>query len=320
MRTTAFLLASCAIAVMGCGEISDRALDASLPALSSKPAAAAPSATPTPPVRCGDPTLSLRPPAHQPTPGRMPRDSFMHTIQERGRLIVGVDQNTLRFGYRDPFTGELEGFEIDLLREVARDLLGDPDAIQTKVLTSATRFDAVRERRVDIVASAATITCARRRLVAFTTPYYEAGQRLLVPSTSTVTGLRDLDGKKVCATVGSTSIENLRAANPRAIPYPVAQRTDCLVALQRGLVDAVTSDDAILLGFQAQDPYTKIVGPRFSKEPYGMAIHRSHPEFVRFVNGVLARMRADGTWSSLNKRWLGELAQKPPAARYRDAP
>jgi polar amino acid transport system substrate-binding protein len=98
----------------------------------------------------------------------------------------------------------------------------------------------------------------------------------------------------------------------------VAQRTDCLVALQQGAADAISTDDAILLGFKAQDPYTKIIGPRFSDEPYGIAISKSHPEFVRFVNGVLERMRADGTWRGIYARWLGRYYRTPapPAPHY----
>jgi polar amino acid transport system substrate-binding protein len=126
----------------------------------------------------------------------------------------------------------------------------------------------------------------------------------------------------VCATVGSTSIENIQRVAPKAIAYPVPLRTDCLVALQEGRVDAISTDDAILYGFQAQDPYTKIVGPKLTDEPYGMAINRSHPDFVRFVNAVLERMRSDGTWTSIYKKWLGRVTHgatpAPPKPRYRD--
>jgi polar amino acid transport system substrate-binding protein len=167
-----------------------------------------------------------------------------------------------------------------------------------------------------------TINCERRKLVSFTSVYYEAGQRVLVPSNSPVRSIQDLAGKKVCATKGSTSIENIRRLAPRAIPYEVPLRTDCLVALQEGKVAAISTDDAILYGLQAQDPYTKIVGPRFNREPYGMAINHAHPDFVRFVNAVLARMRSDGTWTSIYDNWLGRVthapAPSPPPAHYSD--
>jgi polar amino acid transport system substrate-binding protein len=163
-----------------------------------------------------------------------------------------------------------------------------------------------------VVADAMTITCQRRQQVDFSTVYYDAGQRILVPSNSPFTSVTELGGRRVCATVGSTSLQALEAQSPRAIPRQVQQRTDCLVALQQGKVDAVTSDDSILLGFKAQDPNTKVVGGRFADEPYGMAISKDHPEFVRFANGVLAQMRTDGAWQSIYSRWLGKFAPTPP--------
>jgi polar amino acid transport system substrate-binding protein len=109
------------------------------------------------------------------------------------------------------------------------------------------------------------------------------------------------------------------------VPFIVADWTDCLVALQEGTVDAISTDDTILYGLAAQDPYTNVIGPQFSHEPYGMAISQSHPEFVRFVNGVLDRMRADGTWTNIATKWLGPVLKPlnlpippPPAGLYKD--
>jgi polar amino acid transport system substrate-binding protein len=311
-----------AIALTGCGSISDHALHASLSALEVKaPTAGTGSASKAANVACGDPTASLRPSGSLPTPGHMPVGTFMRTIQARGRLIVGVDQNTLLLGYLNPFNGQIEGFDIDMLRQVAKAIFGNPNAIEFKAISSAQRIPVVQNQSVDIVADAMTITCERSRQVAFTTVYYDAGQRIMVPSNSPVRSVRDLTGRKVCATIGSTSIENIRKLAPRAIPYPVPLRTDCLVALQEGKVDAISTDDAILYGFQAQDPYTKIVGPSFSNEPYGMAINKGHPEFVRFVNAVLAQMRSDGVWASIYEKWLGRVthaaAPAPPQPHYR---
>jgi polar amino acid transport system substrate-binding protein len=316
---------ACAIAgtLAGCGSISESALHASLGALETKapaaPASAGTSKTGNAP--CGDPTASLRPQGPLPAPGHMPAGTFMRKIQDRGRLIVGVDQNTLLLGYLNPFDGQIEGFDIDMLRQVAKAIFGDPNAIEFKAISSAQRIPVIQSQSVDIVADAMTINCERARQVAFTTVYYDAGQRIMVPSNSPVRSIRDLAGKKVCATVGSTSIENIRRLAPRAIPHPVTLRTDCLVALQEGKVDAISTDDAILDGFQAQDPYTKIVGPSVSEEPYGMAIDKRHPEFVRFVNAVLAQERSDGTWASIYRRWLGRVTHTTPPApqpRYRD--
>jgi len=96
------------------------------------------------------------------------------------------------------------------------------------------------------------------------------------------------------------------------------QAIDCLVALQQGTIPAISTDDSILLGFHAQDPNTKIIGSSLADVPYGMAISQAHPDFVRFVNGVLAQLRANGTWRRLYDNWLGQLGSNPtiPAAEY----
>lgn len=324
MRTgtrAALLVGVLATLASGCGSLTDDALRTTLPAMSGRPADEAPPSSSTKAVHCGDPTISLRPPDRLPPPGAMPAGTTMRTIQERGRLIAGVDQNTLRFAYLDPLTGRLEGFEIDLVRELARAILGDPTAVQLRVLKSTEREDAVLTHRVDLLVDAMTITCERRQKgLGFSVPYFEAGQRLLVRSSSTARRLEDLAGERVCATATSTSMTHLRAAHSGAIPYAVSQRTDCLVALQEGAVTAITSDDAILLGLHAQDPYTKLIGPRFAPEPYGIAVDRNDPGLVRFVNGVLERIRRDGTWQRMSDRWLRGLtgAAHPPVPRYGD--
>jgi polar amino acid transport system substrate-binding protein len=316
-------LTGCAVlALLGCGGVSEQAQRASVNAFESQQAHTNPTPTPSPNSKCGDPTASLRPRGPLPAPGKMPAGTFMRTIQDRGRLIVGVDQNSLLLSYLNPFDGQIEGFDIDMLHQVARALLGSPNAIEFKAISTAQRVPMVESEGVDIVADAMTINCARAKQVAFTTVYYDAGQRILVPSNSRVRGVHDLAGRRVCAIVSSTSIEHIRRLAPKAIPYPLPLRTDCLVALQEGKVDAISTDDAILDGFRAQDPYTKIVGPRLSVEPYGMAINKRHSDFVRFVNAVLERERADGTWASIYARWLGRVANAPvptpPQPRYRD--
>ncbi|QQQ79820.1 glutamate ABC transporter substrate-binding protein [Saccharothrix sp. 6-C] len=279
--------------------------------LTGPPATAA-----VPPASC-DPTASLRPTGPLPPPGQVPAGSTMAEIQARGRLIAGVDQNTYLMGFRNPVSGELEGFDVDLVREVARAVFGDPGAIQFKVVTSEQRVPALERGEVDIVVRTMTATCERWQKVNFSTVYLQAGQRVLVPSSSDVAGIESLGGKRVCATKGSSSLANVAAAASRPVPVSVAHWTDCLVMLQQGQVDAISTDDTILAGFAAQDPYTKVVGPQFAAEPYGMAFPKADEDFVRFVNALLERLRADGTWARIHQRWLGG-PPAPPVAVYRD--
>ena len=128
----------------------------------------------------------------------------------------------------------------------------------------------------------------------------------------------------MCGPADSTSIQNLvKPGMPRHIEiWAVQDMTDCLVMLQQNQVDAISTDDAILVGLQAQDPNTQIAtGPSFSSEPYGMAISKSHTDFTKFVNGVLAQVRAGGTWTQIYDHWLlphiPGPAPAPPPANYK---
>jgi polar amino acid transport system substrate-binding protein len=316
MKRAILTCAVLSLLATGCAGTSDQVMKASLAALATQPPASQQAAQ-TPNVNCSDVRASLKPPATLPAPGHMPAGSFMAAIQKRGYLLAGVNQNYLLFGYLNPATGQIEGFEIDLLREIARAIFGNPNALEFKALNVPQRLPFVQQGLVDIVADAVTMTCPRRQQVDFSTVYYDAGQRLLVPVDSRVGSLAQLGHEPVCATVDSVPLMLLQAYPTRPTPVAAKQGTDCMVDLQEGTVAGISTDDSILLGFQAQDPNTKIVGPPLADAPYGMAISNKHPEFVRFVNGVLARLFADGTWQRIYAHWLaphigGKVASPPP--------
>jgi len=265
-----------------------------------------------------DPTASsLRPTG----PLEVTPDSFMAKIRTRGYLIAGVDQNNYHFGYLNPLHGNIEeGFDIDMVHAIAKAIFDNPNKVEFRAISIADAVPEVQSGAVDIVARAMTINCARLQQVDFSTVYYDAGQRVLVLKNSSVKSLADLGGKKVCAAAGSTSIANIKAAPSHPIPVALTNAIDCLVLLQQGDVAAISTDDAILAGFVAQDPWTKIVGKPFTSEPYGLAISNQHPAFVRFVNAVLQQMRTDGEWAADYRHWVGTPGTPvpaPPPAKYK---
>jgi polar amino acid transport system substrate-binding protein len=266
---------------------------------------------------CNPYASSLRPVGVMPAPGHMPAGSTMAGIQHKGQLVVGVDQNTYKFGYRDPSTGQIVGFDIDMARAVANAIFGNrPDNIQFVAITAAQRIPYLQQHKVDLVADTMTVNCDRLKQVAFSTVYYNAGQSVLVRKDSDATGIASLGGKKVCAAAGSTSITNIAAEPSKPIPVAVLDWTDCLVMLQQGQVDAISTDDTILRGLAAQDPGTKLVGRNFTQEPYGLAMNLDAHDFVAFVNGVLQQMRGDGGWAAIYAKWLGTPVPAPPPAEY----
>jgi len=328
-RTRASVLAGAALltlALAGCG-VDAAPVDLATVSSANEPVpagmlegAAALPPTGTAPANCTNPTASLAPPNPMPPAGQMPAGSTMAKIYSRGHLTVGVDQNTYLFGYRNPENNQIEGFDIDMARDVAAAIFGDPNKIEFKAITSAQRVPELQSGQVDMVARTMTISCDRLSQVAFSTVYYDAQQRLLVPTSSNVTDIGQLGGKKVCAATGSDSLNHIASQASHPIPVAVSDWSDCLVMLQQGEVAGVSTDDTILAGMVAQDPNTKIVGPSIADEPYGLAMPKQNTDFVRFVNGVLQAIRTNGAWAATYQNWLGNRipggSPTPPQPAY----
>lgn len=309
LRTAALAIAlAAAVLVAACTPGRGRLATSSTTTVPPAASAAASSCTETP-------TQSLA--SFQ--PGNVSAEAARAQTIKGDVLVVGVSADTFRMGYRNPATAELVGFDVDILREVARALFGDPNRIEFKVVNFERRTGALEDRQVDLVAATMTITCGRWEQIDFSTEYLRAGRKLLVRSDDADRGIQTLDqlaGRRVCATRGGTSLASLQREHPeiQAVGHP--DLTDCVVAFQQGDVDAIVSDDIILAGFAAQDPYARVVGPSMSDEPYGIGVRKGNVLLTQFVNRVLENLRA-GTWRDLYRQHLGDVldvpAQPPPA-------
>jgi len=316
----AALVVAAATLLSGCAQPADPAMPPA-PTLAPPTPAGMEDLPPEPP-RPADPAANTcdRTASLRPYSSRAQADAAVASIRKRGRLLVGLDIGSNLFSFRDPVTGEIAGFDIDIAGEVARDIFGKPSAVEYRILSSADRIAALQNNTVDIVVKTMTITCERRTLVNFSTTYFTAYQRILAPRQSDIAGPEDLAGKRVCVARGTTSLRKVQEISPPPAIVTVVTWADCLVALQQREVDAISTDDSILAGLVAQDPYLHIVGENMAEEPYGIGINLTNTALVRFVNGTLERIRADGTWDSLYRKWLTVLgpAPAPPAARYVD--
>jgi polar amino acid transport system substrate-binding protein len=265
-----------------------------------------------------NPTRSLGPPEPLPALGDLPAGSYMEEIRTRGVLRAGVGVDTLLFGFLNPQSGDIEGFDVEIARLVADAIFDDPDQIELIPVTSAERIAALEDGRVDIVVKTMTINCERWASINFSTVYYESGQRLLVDAGSGIQGIDDLDDEPICAVSGTTSLATLEDAGVTTVE--TSGWTECLVEFQQGRALGISTDDTILAGLAAQDPFATVVGDAFSEEPYGIGLPKEQPDFTRFVNAVLEEAKADGTWRALYDEWLAEIlggAPQPPAADYR---
>jgi polar amino acid transport system substrate-binding protein len=309
-----------------CASTSNDATRKALDALDERPRATVTPTTVPVDLECEryGPAASFAPTEPLPVPGRMPAGTFMDHILRQGYLRVGVDENTAHFSFRNA-EGEIVGFEVDLANKISEAIFGDSNPGRVRLVSVVTdeKVPVVRDGDVDLTISVVSAACDRWSQVAFSTSYYATTQRILVRTSSKIDNLDDLAGKRVCVTRGSSSERYVESSVPEAKLLPLTARTDCLVALQEGRVQAVVLPNSILVGLRDQDPTTKLVTPVPARpQSYGIPISHDHPEFVQFVNGLLERWRADGTLAQLQDEWFAnspELRTDPiaPAAQYR---
>src|ERR1700730_12397398 len=190
-----------------------------------------------------NPTASLRP-----FNNRAEADAAVATIRNRGRLIVGLDIGSNLFSFRDPITGEITGFDVDIAGEIARDIFGTPSQVEYRILSSADRVAALQNNQVDVVVKTMTITCDRKKQVGFSTVHLNANQRIPAPRDSTISQPSDLSGKRVSVAKDATTRDRLQQVPPPPIIVGGVTWADSLVAFQHRQVDAVSTDDSILAG------------------------------------------------------------------------
>jgi len=231
-------------------------------------------------------------------------------IKKRDKLIAGVKYDTNLFGLKDPGTGKVEGFDIDIAKAIAKDILGDENKIELKEVTSQTRIPMLDKGDIDMIVATMTITEERKKQVNFSDVYFKAGQSLLVKKGSGITGVTDLGkGKKVIAVKGSTSAKNIREKAPDAEVIELGNYAEAFTALKAGKGDALTTDNSILIGMTKQDSGYELVGGLFTDEPYGIAIKKGDDELTKKVNEVLKKLKDNGEYDKIYKKWIGEPKQ-----------
>ena len=233
--------------------------------------------------------------------------SLLDTIQQRGKLIVGIQTSAPPASMVNE-RGEIVGFEVDC-QMIARKL---GVAVEFKQLTDATRIPMIQQGAVDIVIATMTHTRERDKVVDFSITYFVTGQRILVPVDSTIETIEDLAGKRVGTARGSTSEQNILAAQPNAIILTYDDAATAFVALQRGAVDAISTDESMLLSLRAdaRNPQDwKVVGPYFSTEPFGIAMPQNESPLRDAVNFALME-----AWES--GEFQGSTTPVRPGTKY----
>lgn len=242
----------------------------------------------------------------------------MKAIQDKGVLKVGTKFDQPLYGEKQ-LSGEITGFDVEIAKLVAK-ALGVKAEFQEAV--SKNREPFIQNGTVDIVVATYTINDKRKQVVSFAGPYYKTGQSLLVAKTDeTIKSKDDLAGKRVCSVEGSTPAERIKTEAPQAKLTLFDTYGKCAEAIKNKQMDAVTTDEAILLGLVSKSPDDfKVVGEQFSEEPYGIGLKKDDKVFRDFINDVLEKSYEDESWKDALEKTVGtvqdDLPDPPAVERY----
>ncbi|MFJ7975542.1 transporter substrate-binding domain-containing protein [Peribacillus sp. JNUCC 23] len=225
-------------------------------------------------------------------------------VEKNDKIVFGVKNDTRLFGLKNPSTGEVEGFDIDIAKALAGEILGDESKVEFKEVTSKTRIQLLKNGDIDAIIATMTISEERKKEVDFTDVYFDAGQSLLVKKGSDVTGIESLAGKTVLAVKGSTSTINIREKAPDAEVLEFENYSEAFAALKQGKGDALTTDDSILYGMADEDPSFELVGGTFTEEPYGIAVKKGNEDFVKKLNEALKALKDSGKYDEIHNKWI----------------
>jgi len=232
-------------------------------------------------------------------------------IKARGKLVAGVKYDLNLFGLKDPASGKVEGFDIDLAKAVAKKIFGDENKLELKEVTSKTRIPMLKNGEIDMIVATMTVNEERKKEIDFSDIYFMAGQSLLVKKDSKINGIKDLGkGTKVLTAKGSTSAKNIREKAPDAQILEFENYAEAFTALKAGQGDALTTDNSLLFGMVKQDPNYRVTTETFTEEPYGIGMRKNEPDFVKLVNDVIKEMKDNGEYDKLYEKWIGEKPKK----------
>jgi len=238
--------------------------------------------------------------------GQAVAGSTLDEVKRRGKLIAGVKTDFPPFGYVDS-AGKNLGFDVDVAHLFAKALFGDENKVELVAVTSGNRIPFLQSGKIDIIIATVTVTEERKQVVEFSDPYFLSGGLLLVPKNSPIKGVEDLAGKTVAVIQGAIQDKDIEELAPKASRIKFGKVSEAILAVKGGRADAFSQDDVLILTLAKENPDLRPAGKPFTPRPYGIAVRKGDLEFIKWVNGQLARMKQDGTYDRLWKKYFGEV-------------
>jgi general L-amino acid transport system substrate-binding protein len=218
----------------------------------------------------------------------------LKTVQDRGSLVCGVSQGLEGFSIKDD-KGEWSGFDVDFCRALAAAIFNDPSKVQYVPLSASERFDALKNKQIDVLSRNSTWTMGRENesAVLFAGVDYYDGQAFLVPKSRNVTSALELDGSKVCVQTGTTTEPNLvDFFETNHINYEIvrgATVAEVVADYKDGKCNVLTTDESGLFALRLQLPKPSdhmILPDVISKEPLGPVVRQDDMQWFNIVKWV----------------------------------
>lgn len=243
----------------------------------------------------------------------------MAKIQQRGKLIVGVKYDQPLFGLKNPVSGKLEGMDIELAKELAKQLTGSADNVEFVETVTKNREAFLQQNKVDVVIASYAVTDARKKAVDFAGPYLHSQVGIMTRKTDTsINTPQDLNGKNVCTTTGARAASLVPEEAPQAKITLFSTYSECAQALKENRVDAVTTTEALLLGVMSQNQgqFRMASGHLADSEDYAIGSPKGDDALHAYLDDFLKKIEADGEWKKIYDDTVGTVKPgdaTPPA-------
>ena len=223
-----------------------------------------------------------------------------------GPITVGVDSDNKPFIFKRD--GEFVGFSFDLWEQISKEL---GITYKLEPMQFSALIPALQTQTIDVAYSSIFITAQRKAVVDFSDPYFLDSSGILVPVGSAIKSVGDLVGKRVVTVTGTAQVKLVKDSVPTVDQTQLPSVSDAYLALQAGRVDAVVYDAPTLAYYAATEGRGKatLLGDRVGNQiPCGFAFPKGS-NLVSDVNGALGKLRTDGRYQTLYKKWFGDAPQ-----------
>jgi glutamine transport system substrate-binding protein len=227
------------------------------------------------------------------------------SVEEKATYTVATDSNFVPFEFLNEETGEMDGFDIELMRALAEEAGFE---VEFETLEFDGLIAGMQTGKFPIGIAGITITEDRQKTIDFSDPYYDAGIIVVVQADNNeIKSIEDLKGKEVATRTGSTTYDYLTENYPEIEVVPFPGIVEAYMEVRAGRVDAVVYDspNAQYYVSKEADGNLKTVGDVLEAQQYGIAFEKGS-ELVDDVNKALAKFKEDGTYDDIYEKWFGD--------------